>query len=101
MAHKLSVSSRDVYKISSGELRKFKLLSCLNHTQVPLGVLTKNENKREDMLYIIDHFHNYVPCVPYQVSTTDGNGEAVKVERAAFHKILVGGDQLTSARMRS
>ena len=73
---------------------------CLNHTQVPLGVLTKNENKREDMLYIIDHFHNYVPCVPYQVSTIDGNGEA-EVERATFHKILVGGDQLTSARMRS
>ena len=102
MAHKASVSSRDVYKISSC---KFNSLRCselmLHYTQVSLGVIPNNENKREDMLFIIDDLHRYVPCVPYQVSRINRKGDTVIEERAQFHKILVGGDQLTSARMRS
>ena len=48
------------------------------------------------------HFHQYVPAVEssklIHVDTID---EPIAVPQAAFHKILLGGDQLTVARARS
>ena len=64
---------------------------------MPLGALSKNENKRDDMVEIMAHQHQYVPSVTYLIQ---GMGVSVQVPRAILHKILFGGDQLTAARAR-
>ena len=66
-----------------------------------MGVLPKNENKGDDMLFIIQHLNQYVPCVPYMQEKVNSKEEIELEEKASFRKILIGGDQLTSARMRS
>ena len=30
-------------------------------TQVPLGIILKNETKHEEMVEVMDHLHQYVP----------------------------------------
>lgn len=67
--------------------------------KVPLGVQCKNETKGDDMVDIMSHLHQYVPTVdraPDMPSTQYKPSECVN-----FHRILVGGDQLTAARARS
>ena len=69
---------------------------------MPLGVLSKNENKRDDMVEIMSHLHQYVPSVAYLENfSIQGMGVSVQVPRAILHKILFGGDQLTAARARA
>lgn len=69
--------------------------------QVPLGVILKNENKTGDMIDIMTRIHEYVPTVSTSHEYTISSGEQVKEESASLHPIVVGGDQLTAARMRS
>ena len=70
--------------------------------QVPLGVLPKDENKFEDMVCILEHFHAYVPTIRkerrYPITSTS---EEAVVNEDRFHQVLLGGDQLTVARVRS
>ena len=69
--------------------------------QVPLGILPKNENKGEEMVEIVQHLHQYVPAVEYEEELVIPScGESVKVSRAKFSPVLLGGDQLTAARVR-
>ena len=49
---------------------------------MPLGVLTKCENKGEDMVDILHYMHRYVPTVSDEV----------------FVPVFFGGDQLTRER---
>lgn len=49
---------------------------------------------------ILQHLHQYVPCVPYTERRIVSNGEEEVIERAKFHPILLGGDQLTTSRAR-
>lgn len=70
-------------------------------TQVPLGVILKNENKSDEMVEIMAHLHQYVPSLEYSECKKISSGETVMEEKARFHQILVGGDQLTAARARS
>ena len=66
---------------------------------MPVGVLSKNENKRDDMVEIMAHQHQYVPSVTYlEHFSIQGMGVSVQVPCAILHKILFGGDQLTAAR---
>ena len=69
--------------------------------QVPLGVLPKNENKIEDMVCIMDHLHQYVPTLTKQrrVQVSPASEEE-EIHEHKFHKVLLGGDQLTVARAR-
>lgn len=53
------------------------------------------------MVDILTHLHQYVPTVNYSQKKTISTGETALEERATFHKILVGGDQLTVARART
>ena len=69
--------------------------------QVPLGVILKNENKGDEMVDIMEHLHQYVPTAKYSEEKFISTGEKVLEEKAKFHPILVGGDQLTVARARS
>lgn len=70
-------------------------------TQVPLGILMKNENHLDEMVDIITTLHQYVPQVEIESSVTaPGRTEADKVKVQALHKVLLGGDQLTVVRAR-
>ena len=66
-----------------------------------MGLLSKNENKFEDMVCILDHLHQYVPTLTkerrVQVSPSSQEEEIHEYE---FHRVLLGGDQLTVARAR-
>lgn len=56
--------------------------------QVHLGVLGKNEQCEEDMIYILQRLH---PYVPRHSDTDDANKKRIKV--------LSGGDYLTFERL--
>ena len=62
--------------------------------QVPLGVVFKNENKLDEMVDIMDHLNQYVPT---EVTHTTA---PKRMQIDTMHKVLVGGDQLTVARMK-
>ena len=70
--------------------------------QVPLGVVLENENNNEAMLTILQHFHKYVPMVEetgkVYISSID---KFTDVTLANFHKLFIGGDQLTAARVQN
>lgn len=68
---------------------------------VPLGILLKNENKGDEMVEILTHLHQYVPCVPFVTKTTLDTGEVVEEEKANIRRVIIGGDQLTAARIRA
>lgn len=69
--------------------------------QVPLGVQLLNENKLDEMAKILEQFHTrYVPTNPSQETLTLGDGTTRSIDRTEFHKLLMGGDQLTVARVR-
>ena len=61
----------------------------------------KNENKGDGIVDIMSHLHQYVPAIEHTKRVTiKSTGEEVDVHQATFHKILIGGDQLTAARAR-
>lgn len=69
--------------------------------QVPLGILLHNENKLDEMSKILDHYMKFVPTVAGEKEVTLPNGTSViKLDDTYFFKILLGGDQLTAARIR-
>lgn len=70
-----------------------------NNMQVPLGVQFKNETKGDDMVDIMSHLHQYVPTVDCSDSTS--LSEYKSSDDVKFHRVLIGGDQLTAARARS
>ena len=71
-------------------------------SQVPLGVLLKNENKTGDMLDILKYLHQYVPTVHTTVDhMIDSIQVSETIKKAIYHRILLGGDQLTACRARS
>lgn len=59
----------------------------------------QNENRVDEMCKILDSLHQYVPSKEINVTLTlpDGN----KIERSDYRltRILLGGDQLTVARI--
>ena len=69
--------------------------------QYPLGVLPKDENKHEEMFEILQHLHSYVPTVHGQaeVECPFTNGTILS-DIVDHHEILLGGDLLTSFRVR-
>lgn len=71
------------------------------YIQVPLGVLPKNEVKYEDMIDILQHLHCYVPSKQIQREVTvPGTDEKLTLDDHEFSTTLVGGDQVTVARIR-
>ena len=75
------------------------MASALISMQVPLGILSKNENKGNDMIDIMEHLHKYVPSVSYTEEVVIK--EKVNARpRAVIYPVLFGGDQLTAARGR-
>ncbi len=53
------------------------------------------------MVEIVTHLHQYVPAIEFEEEIViPSSGEAVKVPKARFSPVLLGGDQLTAARVR-
>lgn len=69
-------------------------------TQVPLGIQLKNELKHEDMISIMLSLHDYVPTTCHQEEFKISTGDSVTLQKHSFHKVMLGGDQLTTARAR-
>ena len=73
-------------------------------TQIPLGVLLKNENVIDDMVHILDALHKYVPTTTsnktVQICEESEAIRALDIDIHHFRHILLGGDQLTVARIR-
>ena len=72
------------------------------HFQIPLGIILRNENKLDEMAEIMEHLHKYVPfetCTEQQFQLA--SGEELTIASNKMHHILIGGDQLTVARIRS
>ena len=69
--------------------------------QVPLGVQLWNENKLDEMAKILEEYHaKYVPTTPREKILILPDGTTRLIDKTEFHKVLVGGDQLTVARVR-
>ena len=72
--------------------------------QVPLGVFLKDENKLDEMVDILDDLHKNVPTVrttqDVKVTSTGETTQTKTIHTDHFNHILLGGDQLTVARIR-
>lgn len=72
--------------------------------QVPLGVHLKNENVLSEMIDIVDELHKYIPKTSTNQTfihcAEGGNIAPITLQIDHFNHILVGGDQLTVARIR-
>ena len=71
--------------------------------QVPLGIILKSEISHADMIAILEDLHKYVPMVTSVTKTSvtvEGEVEDCSITEDHFHRILLGGDQLTAARVR-
>lgn len=69
---------------------------------MPLGIIQKNENKIDEMVTILSNLQQYVPLAQKMVELeVDGEDEPEQLTIDRFHTILLGGDQLTVARIRS
>ena len=63
----------------------------------------KSENVIDDMVHILDEIHKYVPMTSTQaVDICDGSEATTAVDICIHHfrHVLLGGDQLTVARIR-
>jgi len=63
--------------------------------------MLKNENKKDEMICVLEKLMEYVPFV----TTVDGvvdpdTEETVTLTSHRFHRVLCGGDQLTVERVR-
>lgn len=68
--------------------------------QVPLGVSFFDENKIDEMCKILEELHKYIPCQEYETTTTLPDSTDLMISDVKFHNVLLGGDQLTCARIR-
>ncbi len=65
-----------------------------------MGVLLHNENKLDEMTKILDHLMKFVPTVQKEGEISLPDASKVTFDDTRFFKILLGGDQLTAARVR-
>ena len=64
-----------------------------------MGVLLLNENKLDEMSQILEHIMKFVPTIHKQ-KVVSVPGGSVEIDDTRFSKVLLGGDQLTAARIR-
>lgn len=68
---------------------------------MPLGVLLHNENVNHEMCKILDCLHEYVPSTAVASEVTLDDGEIMTHVDYKLIQQLLGGDQLTVARVHS
>ena len=69
-------------------------------SQVPLGVLPKNETKYEDMIDILEDYKNYVPFKTVTLPEPLTEGTTVITKDKSYVRTLIGGDYLSAVRAR-
>ena len=62
--------------------------------------MLQNENKLDEMSIILERFMKFVPTLPKVGTLSLPHGDCVEYDNTKFAKILLGGDQLTVARVR-
>eukprot|EP00731_Ephydatia_muelleri_P026207 Em0018g307a len=82
----------------SKSLHYFHVYAVKDRVDVPLGVLLKNENKLDEMVEIMDELQKYIPSKTTVQVFDDGNGDVERMEIHHLSPIVLGGDQLTTAR---
>ena len=65
-----------------------------------MGIQFHNEAKITEMCKVLDELGTYVPAVP-STKTILIDGEEYEVDATKIHQILLFGDQLSVARIRS
>ena len=65
-----------------------------------LGGLLYNKSKGDEMIKIMSHVHQLVPVVEYKQEVNVGDGRTTSQPMSTLHPVLLGGDQLTAARIR-
>lgn len=73
-------------------------LTDLNHVQVPLGVLPKQETVYEEMIDILEEYKRYVPSRTVKLVEPIPGSDATEDE--SYLTTLLGGDYLSVARAR-
>ena len=63
-------------------------------------MLRYNENKLDEMCKILEHLDKYVPSVDTTFSVELPDGDQIVHEDVVQRRLLIFGDQLTSARIR-
>ena len=66
----------------------------------PLGVMLQNENKLDEMTIIMERFMKLVPTLPKMETLSLPDGKCIEYDDTRFAKVILGGDQLTVARVR-
>ena len=61
--------------------------------------MLNNENKLNEMKHILAHYMKYVPTLPADGTLVCPNGREVIYDDTRFDTKLLGGDQLTVARV--
>eukprot|EP00731_Ephydatia_muelleri_P025731 Em0017g814a len=91
-------------KVTHNIQHKYSKNMSIKSTVVPLGVILKNENILNDMVDILDVLHQYVPKTTttqtYNTCAEDGSTRTTEVHIDHINPVLIGGDQLTVARVR-
>ena len=67
-------------------------------SQVPLGVLHKNETVYEDMIDILEEYKNYVPFKTVTLPEPITEGTTVIMKDKSYVKTLLGDDYLSAVR---
>ena len=63
---------------------------CVFYVQVPLGILKKCETNHDDMIFILDHLHKYVPITSTTDMVMDPHiGSQIPVEKIYFSPYFV------------
>ena len=66
-----------------------------------MSIIFRNENITDGMVDILTHIHDYVPTkFGHNCHHDEATGETINIPVADVHPILIGGDQLTAARVR-
>lgn len=63
-------------------------------------MILKNENKTDEMVDILDILHKYVPSERSTQNYLVAPNEVFSMQLDHFSHVLIGGDQLTAARIR-
>ena len=62
--------------------------------------MLQNENKLDEMTIIMERFKKLVPTLPKMETLPLPDGKCIEYDDTRFAKVILGGDQLTVARVR-
>ena len=61
--------------------------------------MLQNENKLDEMTIVLESFVKFVPTLPKMEILSLPDGKCIEYDYTKFAKVILGGDQLTVARV--